>query len=71
MCLAAEQGREGVMADSIDPKKDNKDAQSGEPVQLDEESPSAPPRPAQKSRPEQSPEQQGRPPQGGQQHGAA
>jgi hypothetical protein len=57
------------MADSIDPKKDNKDAQSGEPVQLDEESPGAPPRPAQKSRPEQSPEQQGRPPQGGPQHG--
>jgi len=49
------------MADSIDPKKDNKDAQSGEPVQLDKESQGAPPHPAQEPRPEQSPEQQGRP----------
>lgn len=56
------------MADSIDPKKNNKDAQSGEPVQLDKESQGTPPRPAQE-RPEQSPEQQGRPPQGGPQHG--
>lgn len=57
------------MADSIDPKKDNKDAQSGEPVQLDEESTGAPKRPAQEHGPEQSGEQQGHPQQGGQQHG--
>jgi hypothetical protein len=53
------------MANSIDPKKDNKDAQSGEPVQLDEESQGAPQRPAQEPGPEQSPEQQGRPQHGG------
>lgn len=57
------------MADSIDPKKDNKDAQSGDPVQLDEQSHGTPQRPAREHDPEQSPEQPDRPPQGGQQHG--
>jgi hypothetical protein len=62
------------MADKIDPKKDNKDAESGEPVQLDEDlqqgGEEQPPQQPGQQQSEQKPGQQQRNrPQPGQQQG--